>query len=179
MQLKTYQQQALDALDRFLTEAPARGPADAFAAEVARQDAEARAMVGDHPVPRGAYQPFEALPDVPYACLRIPTGGGKTLLAAEAVRVFAGVAARPQPLVLWFVPSNPIKQQTLDALKDRRHAYRQRLDAAFAQVRVVDVKASIWRDRETAGRVLSEDMLDDGAAEPPVAVREGMDGFEP
>lgn len=140
MQLKTYQQQALDALDRFLTEAPARGPADAFAAEVARQDAEARAM-GDRPVPRGAYQPLGALPDVPYACLRIPTGGGKTLLAAEAVRVFARATARPCPLVLWFVPSDAIKRQTLDALKDRRHAYRQRLDAAFAQVRVFDVEA--------------------------------------
>lgn len=32
-----------------------------------------------------AYQPVADLPGVPYACLRLPTGGGKTLLAAHSV----------------------------------------------------------------------------------------------
>ncbi|MCB1407765.1 MAG: DEAD/DEAH box helicase family protein, partial [Rhodobacteraceae bacterium] len=74
-------------------------------------------------------------------CLRLPTGGGKTLLAAEAIRLAGrSYLQRAHPLVLWFVPSDAIKSQTLEALKDRRHPYRARLDEAFGgQVRVFDI----------------------------------------
>lgn len=141
MELKRYQQATLDALDAFLTRSRATGPAEAFAHEVAVQERAAR-MSGD-PLPvRGAYQPLEGLPEVPYVCLRLPTGGGKTLLAAEAVRVWSQVMAQPWPLVLWFVSSGAIKDQTLDALADPTHAYRARLDAAFnRRVRVFDIEA--------------------------------------
>lgn len=141
MELKTYQHAVLDALDRFLTRSRASGPADAFAHEIAQQELEAR-MLG-MPLPaRRPYQPLEGLPHVPYVCLRLPTGGGKTLLAAETVRLWSQVAVRPQPLVLWFVSSTQIKDQTLDALSIRSHAYRCRLDAAFGgRVRVFDIEA--------------------------------------
>lgn len=141
MELKRYQQATLDALDRFLTRANATGPAGAFAHEVAAQERAAR-MSGDPLPARGPYHPLEGLPEVPYVCLRLPTGGGKTLLAAEAVRVWSQVMARPLPLVLWFVSSGAIKDQTLDALSDPTHAYRARLDAAFGRrVRVFDIEA--------------------------------------
>ncbi|MDO5703911.1 MAG: DEAD/DEAH box helicase family protein [Paracoccus sp. (in: a-proteobacteria)] len=141
MELKRYQQATLEALDRFLTRANATGPAEAFAHEVATQERAAR-MSGDPVPPRSDYQPLGGLPDVPYVCLRLPTGGGKTLLAAEAVRVWSQVMARPWPLVLWFVSSGAIKDQTLDALSDSTHAYRARLDAAFGRrVRVFDIEA--------------------------------------
>ena len=141
MELKRYQRSTLDALERFLARAAATGPAEAFAREVARQDAEDRARGGD-PAPR-AYRPHEADPDLPHVCLRLPTGGGKTLLAAESIRV-AGRAflGRDLPLTLWFVPSNVIKGQTLEALKDPAHPYRRRLDEVFGgRVRVFDVDA--------------------------------------
>ena len=141
MDLKRYQLATLDALDRFLTRANATGPGEAFAHEVAAQERAAR-MSGDPLPARGAYRPLEGLPEVPYVCLRLPTGGGKTLLAAEAVRVWSQVMARPFPLVLWFVSSGAIKDQTLDALSDPTHAYRARLDAAFGRrVRVFDIEA--------------------------------------
>lgn len=140
MDLKRYQQATLDALDRFLTRAAATGPAEAFAHEVAHQEREAR--LSGEPIPaRKPYAPLDGLPEVPYLCLRLPTGGGKTLLAAETVRLWSQVAVRPQPLVLWFVSSTQIKDQTLDALSIRTHAYRKRLDAAFGQrVRVFDIE---------------------------------------
>lgn len=141
MELKRYQQATLDALNRFLTRAPMTTPAEAFAHEVAHQEREAR-VSGEPLPPRRPYQPLTGLPEVPYVCLRLPTGGGKTLLAAESVRLWSQVAARPQPLVLWFVSSTQIKDQTLDALNDRTHAYRRRLDAAFSRrVRVFDIEA--------------------------------------
>lgn len=142
MELKTYQQAVLDTLERFLTRSRATaGPAEAFAHEVALQEREAQ-MLGTPLPARRPYQPLEGLPEVPYVCLRLPTGGGKTLLAAETVRLWSQVAVRPRPLVLWFVSSTQIKDQTLEALQVRSHAYRQRLEAAFGnKVRVFDIEA--------------------------------------
>ncbi|WP_414896861.1 DEAD/DEAH box helicase family protein [Rhodovulum sp. YEN HP10] len=139
MQLKSYQQAALDALDGFLTRALASGPAEAFAHAVADQEGAA-ALEGRRLEPR-VYQPLEQLPEVPYVCLRLPTGGGKTLLAAETIRLAArSYLRRTYPLVLWMVPSDAIKSQTLEALKDRTHAYRRRLDDNFGgHVRVFDI----------------------------------------
>lgn len=134
MELKRYQAAALEALRAFLDLAPALGPAASFAREVARQDREAEAR-GERPEAR-AYEPLPGLEEVPYACVRLPTGGGKTRLACEAL----ALGGRPSPLALWMVPSGAILGQTADALKDRRHAYRRRLDALFdGRVRVWEV----------------------------------------
>ena len=44
------------------------------------------------------------------------------------------------PIVLWLVPSNTIRLQTVEALKNARHPYRQTLDEAFSgRVRVFDI----------------------------------------
>ena len=43
----------------------------------------------------------------PYVCLRLPTGGGKTFLAARAVKVGAKFLERENnPLVLWHIPTD-------------------------------------------------------------------------
>ena len=70
----------------------------------------------------------------PYVCIRIPTGGGKTIVAAHAV----GVVAREflqadNPMVLWLVPSTAILDQTLAALRDLDHPYRAALAADFGR----------------------------------------------
>jgi type III restriction enzyme len=54
--------------------------------------------------------------DMPYFCLRIPTGGGKTWLAAESVALInQELLHSDYSVILWLVPSNPIKDQTLNA----------------------------------------------------------------
>jgi len=70
-----------------------------------------------------AYHPLPGFPaDMPYFCLRVPTGGGKTWLAAKGVALVNTHLLRCEHSVcLWLVPSKPIRQQTLRALKDRRH----------------------------------------------------------
>ena len=70
----------------------------------------------------------------PYVCLRIPTGGGKTVMGAHAV----GIAAQeflkvPNPMVLWLVPSTPILGQTVSALKNPDHPYRAALAKDFGR----------------------------------------------
>ena len=70
---------------------------------------------------------------IPNVCLKIPTGGGKTLLAAASVgRVFSNYLARHTGLVLWIVPNEAIYQQTLKTLKNRDHPYHQMLNVAGA-----------------------------------------------
>ncbi|MGG2329480.1 DEAD/DEAH box helicase family protein, partial [Salmonella enterica] len=78
--------------------------------------------------------------NVPQVCLRLPTGGGKTILAAHSVAVARdNWIEREFPLVLWLVPSTTIRRQTAEALKNPRHPYRQVLDEAFSgRVRVFD-----------------------------------------
>ena len=92
-ELKEYQDQALKAFGGFLRDTTAMGANLAFY--------------------KATNFPYRNAPAVaegtPYLCLRIPTGGGKTLVAAHAV----GVASREylqttNPMVLWLVPSPPI-----------------------------------------------------------------------
>ena len=136
MQLKDYQTETLDTLRRFLEEARVLGPAAAYAAITG--DPEQQARLQGY---AGAYKPLEALPETPYVCLRLPTGGGKTILAAHAVAVARDAwVEKDRPLVLWLTPTNTIRRQTVEALKNTRHAYRRALDEAFSgQVRIYDV----------------------------------------
>ena len=69
---------------------------------------------------------------LPSFCLKIPTGGGKTLLATKTVDL-ANTHFRKsnRGLVLWIVAHvASANNQTLSALKDRDHPYRQTLDVA-------------------------------------------------
>ncbi len=68
----------------------------------------------------------EPLPDI---YLKVPTGGGKTLLACHSIDLIQKSYLKKQTgLILWIVPSTQIYWQTILALKDREHPYRQILD---------------------------------------------------
>jgi type III restriction enzyme len=66
---------------------------------------------------RKPYVPLDKLAEMPYVCLRLPTGGGKTFLGARAVKVGAKFLERENnPLVLWLLPTDAIRQQRLETL---------------------------------------------------------------
>ena len=70
---------------------------------------------------------------VPNVTFKVPTGGGKTFLAVNAVsRVLGRYLNKSTGFVLWIVPNDAIYAQTLKRLKDRQHPYRQTLDRAAA-----------------------------------------------
>ena len=77
---------------------------------------------------------------VPNVTLKVPTGGGKTWLAVNAVsRIMGRYLGRNRGFVLWVVPNEAIYSQTLKHLKDRQHPYRQALDrAAAGRVKVME-----------------------------------------
>ena len=136
MELKQYQADTLAVLRRFLEEARVAGPAAAY--EKIVQEPEQAGRLGRY---GETYRSLDALPGTPYVCLRLPTGGGKTILAAHAVAVARDAwVEKDWPMVLWLVPTNTIRLQTAEALKNPRHPYRQVLDDAFdGRVRVFDI----------------------------------------
>ena len=137
MKLKNYQTETLRVLTQFFKDARLQGdPAVAFNGIVTVPVQAARLKGYAKP-----YKSIKGLEGVPYACLRLPTGGGKTLLAAHTIiQARDHWLERDYPVVLWLVPSDAIRRQTVEALKDPRHFYRQALDDAFeGRVRVFDI----------------------------------------
>jgi type III restriction enzyme len=128
---KTYQSQVLESVEAYFRachELPS--PSVAFNAVTER-------LWG-----RGlAYNPLSGFPpDMPYFCLRVPTGGGKTWLAAKSVQLVNTHLLRVEhSVILWLVPSKPIREQTLRALKDRKHPYHAALKEA-GPVTVMDLE---------------------------------------
>jgi type III restriction enzyme len=133
IQLKEYQQETLKTVRGYLE----------VLADMRGKDAKARAIDSDlgfdwparawekakgggyYPRRNGLRQPLPAF------CLKVPTGGGKTLLATKAIDLInTHFLKSNRGLVLWIVPTTQIYNQTLAALKDRDHPYRQTLDNA-------------------------------------------------
>jgi type III restriction enzyme len=131
LKLKAYQERTLAALRTYLDAARIDGPDRAFASFLLQEE---------NPDKR-PYKAIEGLEGMPYVCLRLPTGGGKTILASYAIDVAAkSYLEQDFPVVLWLVPTNAIRRQTLDALKKPGHAYRAAIDDAFeGRVAVFDI----------------------------------------
>ena len=130
MELKAYQREALDDLRDYLDLARAGDPAQAW--DLAAKAAERRALERGRTRSLAPYKPLAGMEDTPYVCIRLPTGGGKTLLAAETVPPSRAFMGTELPLVLWFAPMKTIVSQTVEALTKAGHPLRERLHAAFA-----------------------------------------------
>ena len=146
MELKIYQQNTLDAFSRWLE-----------ALEEARNNSEKaiealkQAGVDNIPdelrnYPQKAWQDLkqndgvaptagdyvtrtgDAKRPIPHVCFKVPTGGGKTLLAASALERLH----RQRGLTLWIVPTRAIYAQTKAALWNQEHPYRKMLERASA-----------------------------------------------
>lgn len=128
---KIYQQQVLDSVEAYFKachELPS--PSIAFTATTER--------LWERGLP---YNPLAGFPtDMPYFCLRVPTGGGKTWLAAKSVALVNTHLLRTEhSVILWLVPSKSIREQTIKALKDRGHPYHAALREA-GPITVLDLE---------------------------------------
>ena len=63
-------------------------------------------------------------PGIPNVTLKVPTAGGKTYIAANALPLIFDYLPQEQPrVVAWFVPSDSIREQTLRNLQTPGHPY--------------------------------------------------------
>ncbi len=80
---------------------------------------------------------------IPHICFKVPTGGGKTLLAAAALEHVPW----QRGLVLWIVPTKAIYAQTKTALWNKDHPYRKMLQRAGAgRVKMLEKEDAFSRD---------------------------------
>lgn len=88
-----------------------------------------------------AVEPYKNnVPNCPHVCIKVPTAGGKTFIAANALAaIFKELdPARPK-IAVWLVPSNSILEQTIRNFSNPRHPYREQLNTDFAnKVNVFD-----------------------------------------
>ncbi len=84
----------------------------------------------------------DPLPDI---YLKVPTGGGKTLIACHAIDKIQKTYLNKQTgLILWIVPSTQIYRQTISALKNRDHPYRQILDISSGGRTLIKEKTEMF-----------------------------------
>ena len=157
MILKEFQKRALATVEAFLEGLTEwRGRAAAVLEQDPEMDVDWVGRAWEKTVPSRPYLPRrngrgEPLPSF---CLKIPTGGGKTLLATKVIDLVNTHYRRRQTgLVLWIVPTTQIYGQTLKALKDRDHPYRRQLDLASAGRTLVLEKTRGFGPRDVAGNL--------------------------
>jgi len=133
MKLKRFQEEAISVLAQYLERARLAGNPEQAFIEILREREPGKSPA--------TYRTIAGLAGVPNVCLRLPTGGGKTLLASHTVATASRhFLERDFPVVLWMVPTNTIRTQTAEALKKSSHPYRAALDEAFdSRVSVFDI----------------------------------------
>lgn len=149
MKLKDFQERVLNSFNDYLTELGNHAERSAKQEKLAVEHPDAGIEVGDFTAkawealktagklpPARVVIPFSPRQDgigrpVPNVCLKVPTGGGKTLLAASVVsRILGKWQGTRTGFVLWICPNEAIYSQTRKALRDREHPYRHILDQA-------------------------------------------------
>ena len=78
---------------------------------------------------------IEKIPNTPHVCVKVPTAGGKTFIAVNALRSIYDAAEyhgeKKPRFTVWLVPSTAILEQTLKNLQNPEHPYRQKLNVLF------------------------------------------------
>lgn len=125
MELKNYQLQVIRDLERFLELLIEK---QSISSAYSTLWNEKGVNVGIDGMP-----PYNSeLAVVPQVCFKVPTGGGKTFLAANSIKpIFDSMPHIHPKAVVWLVPSDAILTQTYRTLTDKNHDYRKKIDADF------------------------------------------------
>lgn len=149
MELKTYQKRVLQEVKEYLLaleEAEKRG--DSCPSYAAWQKIENHRLF--YPRQNGLKK------DLPTVCIKVPTGGGKTLLATQILGIIYQTILKDRRgvgLVIWAVPSDQIYKDTLRRLRDHTDFYNESLRHVLSQ------RIEIWEKHEinriTPGQMVS------------------------
>ena len=125
MEMKNYQKKVIADLKDFLRLLRTNENAEAYRQLWGNKGVD----VFSHSVLGNWHAPIQS---VPMVCLKVPTGGGKTFIACNAIKpIFDELGSRKIKTVVWLVPSDAILQQTVKSLTNSKHPYRQQLDVDF------------------------------------------------
>lgn len=126
MELKNYQEDVLQDLKNYIDNIlKTKNPSKAYT----KLWNDKQVRVGYDGMP--TYK--DNIPGVPSVCLKVPTGGGKTLIACASLKVILDrMSANKKKVVVWLVPWDTILSQTYNALSNPNHFYRQRLNRDFS-----------------------------------------------
>jgi type III restriction enzyme len=140
MELKKYQQDVIADLERFLEKIQeVKSLGDSF-----YEYWSLHPKTPLQPFPGSAIEPYKNnIPRVPHVCVKVPTAGGKTFIACNALKsIFDAFDYNKTKVVVWLVPSITILDQTIKSLKDTSHPYRQKINTHFGnKVEVFDKAA--------------------------------------
>ena len=139
MELKPYQQEVINDLAQFLEIIQVtKNVADAFT-----DFWTMHSKTPLQPFPGKAIEPYKNnIPQVPHVCVKVPTAGGKTFIACNAIKTIFDAFNYRKKAVVWLVPSITILDQTIKNLKNTNHAYRQKINSHFGnKVEVYDKQA--------------------------------------
>ncbi|MDD3171918.1 MAG: DEAD/DEAH box helicase family protein, partial [Bacilli bacterium] len=92
-------------------------------------------------------RPYDnSIKGVPRVTVKVPTAGGKTFIACNSIKpIFDKLPIEKTKVIVWFVPSDTILQQTYKNLNDPSHPYRQKIDSHFGSaVRVYDKQTLLY-----------------------------------
>ena len=86
-----------------------------------------------NPLNNEGMQPYKnTIPNAAHVCIKVPTAGGKTFIACNALHtIFSAYSSELPKIVVWLVPWSNLLDQTVNNLSNPDHPYRQKLDALF------------------------------------------------
>ena len=128
MELKSYQQKVIENLEEYL-EYVQEHKNVSLAFNQYWED-----KIGPYnPLDDTGMQPYKNnIPNSAHVCIKVPTAGGKTFIALNALHsIFSAYDTSKTKAVIWLVPWSNLLQQTVNALSNPEHPYRQKLNALF------------------------------------------------
>nr|WP_319401704.1 DEAD/DEAH box helicase family protein [uncultured Carboxylicivirga sp.] len=131
MELKPYQQQVINDLDKFLEylntfQDSAKAFNQFWEDKVGKYQAN---LDGSY----SGMRPYKNnIPGATHIAIKVPTAGGKTFIACNALHsIFKSFDVTRPKAVVWLVPWSNLLQQTAGHLSNPTHPYREKLNALF------------------------------------------------
>lgn len=128
MELKSYQQKVIENLEEYLNYVQEHKDLD----KAFNQYWEDK--IGPYnPLDNTGMQPYKnTVPNAAHVCVKVPTAGGKTFIAVNALHtIFSAYDSSKPKAVIWLVPWSNLLQQTVNTLSNPEHPYRQKLNTLF------------------------------------------------
>ncbi len=134
MELKIYQQEVINDIAKFNSLLQTKNLKEAFSSF---WNSRGVTLIQEDDYLHGYDNTIKGVPRI---TVKVPTAGGKTFIACNALRtIFDSFNDEEPKVVAWFVPSDTILKQTYEKLNDPQHPYRQKIDTLFhSKVRVYD-----------------------------------------